>query len=102
RRAVYHHAVAHLRTATDQDRQLHAQQLLYLMRNSPFAEAYAALRAQGSATVMPAHPDDHVQVCAVIERFEGAASADLARAWLSERPEHLSVIRSGGGVAGFA
>ena len=102
RRAVYHHAVSRLRTATDQDRQLHAQQLIYLMRNSPFAEAYAALRAQGSATIVPGHPDDHDQVCAIVEQFEGATSADLARAWLSERPEHLSVIRTGDGVAGFA
>ncbi|MFI5897402.1 hypothetical protein ACIA5D_45655 [Actinoplanes sp. NPDC051513] len=72
------------------------------MRNSPFAEGYATLRAQGSAIVMPAHPDDHGQVCAIIEEFEGTASADLARAWLSERPEHLSVIRTGDSVAGFA
>lgn len=66
------------------------------------APAYAVLRAQGSATVVPARPDDHDQVCAIIERFEGSTSADLARAWLSERPEHLSVIRTGDGIAGFA
>ena len=41
-------------------------------------------------------------MCAIIERFEGPASAELARAWLSEQPEHLSVVRTGDGVAGFA
>ena len=41
-------------------------------------------------------------MCAIIERFEGPASAELARAWLGEQPEHLSVVRTGDGVAGFA
>jgi hypothetical protein len=102
RRIIYRHALAGLHTATGADRQLHAQQLLYLMRNNPLAEAYAALRALGSATVVPAHPGDHDEVCTIIEQFEGATSADLARAWIGERPEHLSVIRTVTGVAGFA
>ncbi|WP_426505560.1 hypothetical protein ACPPVO_47670 [Dactylosporangium sp. McL0621] len=62
----------------------------------------AALRTQGSAAVVPARPDEHDQVCATIERCEGPASADLARAWLSEQPERLSVVRTGDRVAGFA
>jgi hypothetical protein len=62
----------------------------------------SALRARGSAAVVPARPDEHDQVCAIIERFEGPASADLARSWLVEQPEHLSVIRTDGRVAGFA
>jgi hypothetical protein len=102
RRTVHHHAMARLRTATDQDRQLYAQQLMYLMRNNPFADAYAALRAQGSAAVVPARPDDRDRVCSIIEQFGGSTSADLARDWLAERTEHLSVIRTGDGVAGFA
>ena len=84
------------------DRQLHAQQLFFLLRNSPLASAISALRARGSAAVVPARPDEHDPVCAIIERFEGPASAQLARAWLGEQPEHLSVVRTGGGVAGFA
>ena len=102
RRTIYDHAVAGLRAATGPDRQLHAQQLLFLLRNSPLAGAFSALRARGSATVVPARPDDHDQVCAIIERFEGPASAELARAWLAEQPDHLSVVRTGDGVAGFA
>ena len=102
RRIIYAHAVAGLRAATGLDRQLHAQQLFFLLRNSPLASAVSALRARGSATVVPARPDDHDQVCAIIEQFEGPASAELARAWLGEQPEHLSVVRTGDGVAGFA
>jgi hypothetical protein len=51
---------------------------------------------------VPARPGDHEQVCTIIERFESSASAALARAWLGESPEHLSVIRAGGEVTGFA
>jgi hypothetical protein len=101
-RTVYTHAVAGLRAGTDLDRPLHAQQLIYLMRTGPFAAAMSALRAQGSATIVPARPDEHDQVCAIIERFEGPASADLARGWLQEVPDQLSVVRTGDNVAGFA
>ncbi|GFJ87698.1 ATP-binding protein [Phytohabitans rumicis] len=99
---VYKHAVAGLRAGTSLDRPLHAQQLFCLLRRSPFATAISALRAQGSATVVPARPGEHEQVCSIVERFEGPASADLARGWLREQPEHLSVVRTGDGVAGFA
>ena len=54
RRIIYAHAVAGLRAATGLDRQLHAQQLLFLLRNNPLADAVSALRARGSATVVPA------------------------------------------------
>ena len=101
RRIIHAHAVAALRAATGPDRQTHAQQLHFLLRNSPLTTAISALRAQGSAAVVPARPDDLDQVCSIIERFEGPASSHLARAWLSEQPEHLSVVRTSDGVAGF-
>jgi hypothetical protein len=88
--------------ATGPDRQLHAQQVFFLLRNSPLAATVSALRARGSATVVLARPDEHDLVCAIIERFEGPTSAQLARAWLGEQPDLLSVVRTGGGVAGFA
>jgi hypothetical protein len=101
-RIIYAHAVAGLRAATGPDRKLHAQQLLFLLRNSPMAGAISALRARGSAEVVLAHPEEHDVVCAIIERFEGPASAQLARDWLGEQPDLLSVVRTGSGVAGFA
>ncbi len=99
---IYTHAVAGLRGGVSIDRPLHAQQVFYLLRASPHAAAISALRAQGTATVVPARADEHDQVCSIIERFEGPVSADLARGWLGEQPEHLSVVRTGDGVAGFA
>jgi hypothetical protein len=101
-RTIYTHMVGSLRAATGIDRQWHAQQLLFQMRSSPFASANSALQARGPTTVVPAHPDDHDQVCSLIEHFEGPASAQLARAWLGEQPNRLSVVRTGDGIAGFA
>ncbi|HEU5111157.1 MAG TPA: ATP-binding protein [Micromonosporaceae bacterium] len=99
---IYTHAVTGLRAGPSLDRPLHAQQLVYLMRTSPFTTAISALRAQGTATVVPARPDERERVCSLIEQFEGPASAELARGWLGEQPDHLSVVRTGDGVAGFA
>jgi hypothetical protein len=101
-RVIRDHVVAKLRAAAFIERQLQGQQMLFMLRNTPLTGAVFALRAKGSATIVPARPDEHDQVCAIIERFEGPASADLARAWLGEQPEHLSVVRTGDGVAGFA
>ena len=53
-RVIHDHAVAGLRAATGPDRQLLAQQLLFLHRKSPLTAAFCALRAQGSAAVVPA------------------------------------------------
>ena len=64
RRVIHAHTVAGLRATTGPDRQRHAQQLLFLQRNSPFATAFSALRALGSAAVVPGRADDHDQVCA--------------------------------------
>ncbi|WP_433047758.1 AAA family ATPase [Dactylosporangium sp. CS-033363] len=91
-RLVFDHAVAGRRTAD----------LFFVHRHGPFGAVIAALRMQGSAAVVPARLDEHEQVCATIERFEGAASASLARAWLAEQPERLSVVRTGDRVAGFS
>ncbi|GIF51486.1 AAA ATPase-like protein [Asanoa ferruginea] len=100
RREIHAHTVTGLRATTGPDRQRHAQGLLFLQRNSPFASAFTALRAYGSAAVVPARAEDHDEVCRIVERFEG--NAELARAWLDEQPEHLYVVRTPDGVAGFA
>jgi hypothetical protein len=101
-RAIHDHVVSSLRAATGLDRQRQAQHLLFLLRRSPFPRTILALRAHGSATVVPARRDEHDLVCSIIERFEGPTSAELARGWLDEQPDHLSVVRTDAGIAGFA
>jgi DNA-directed RNA polymerase specialized sigma24 family protein len=102
RQAVFVHAVANLRTATSADRPLHSQQLLFLRRDTHRTGIVSDLRARGSVLVVPARADEHDEVCSIIERFEGPASAGLARAWLAERPGPLKVVRTADGVAGYA
>ena len=102
RRAIRDHVVAGLRAATGLDRQLHgATDALHAARHPAHRRD---LRPAGTRLRhgRPGRPDEHDQVCAIVERFEGPASAELARAWLDEQPEHLSVVRTGDGVAGFA
>ena len=101
-RVVHDHTVAGIRAATATDRQLRAQHLMYLHRRAPFTAAIQELRAQGSTAVVPARPEEHDDVLAQIERFEGKAGAALAAAWLADQPEGLSVVRTEEGVAGFA
>lgn len=101
-RTIHRYAVAGLRNATGVDRQVHAQRLLFLLRNSPLAGAFSALRARGSALVVPGRRDEHDQVASIVDRFEGPLSADLSRSWLKDQPENLSVVRVADRVAGFA
>jgi hypothetical protein len=100
-RVVHDHMVASLRSAAGPDRQMLAQQLLYLHRKSPFNEVIGALRAQGSAAVVPARRADHEPALSLIEHFEGPRSARLAERWFAEQPEGLNVVRDDQGLAGF-
>ena len=101
-RIIHDHVVAGIRTTTGLDRQLLAQQLAYLHRRSPLTAAYYALRAQGSAAVVPARPDEYEQLVSVIERGEGSAGAAIAERWFADQPDRLSVVRTEDGIAGFA
>jgi hypothetical protein len=101
-RVVHGHVLDGLRTASGPDRQLLAQQLLFLHRRSPLTGAFAALRTRGSATLSPGRPEDHDAVVSTVERFQGAESAALFRAWLAEQPDQLAVVRTEDGPAAFA
>ncbi|MEU8238172.1 ATP-binding protein [Actinoplanes missouriensis] len=100
-RIIHDHAVAGIRATTGLDRQWLAQQLAYLHRRSPLTGAYFTLRSQGTAAVVPAAPEDHATLLALIERYEGRVNAALAEAWFADEPGHMNVVRTEDGVAGF-
>jgi hypothetical protein len=101
-RIIHDYVVEGVRTAAGLDRQLLAQHLAYLHRHSPLTGVYYMLRAQGSAAVVPARPDEHPRFVSMIERWEGPASAALAERWLADQPDEVSVVRAGDGIAAFA
>jgi hypothetical protein len=100
-RVVHDHMVASLRSAAGPDRQMLAQQLLYLHRKGPFNEVIGSLRAQGSVAVVPARRADHEPALSLIEHFEGPRSARLAERWFADQPEGLNVVRDNQGLASF-
>jgi RecA/RadA recombinase len=100
-RIIHDHVVAGVRATTGLDRQLLAQQLAYLHRRSPLTSAYFRLRAQGTAAVVPARPDDYGRLLSLIEEREGSASAALAERWFADQPDGASVVRTDEGVVGF-
>jgi hypothetical protein len=99
---IHDHVVAGIRATTGLDRQLLAQQLAYLHRRSPLTAAYYALRAHGSAAVVPARPDEYEQLVSIIERGAGPATAAIAERWFADQPDRTSVVRTEDGIAGFA
>jgi len=101
-RVIHNHVVAGIRAAGGTDRQLLAQQLLFLHRHSPHTAAFFALRRQGSAAVVPARRDEYGRLVWMVRRAQGTAAADLAERWLADQPEQISVVRTEEGVAGFA
>ncbi|WP_238161603.1 hypothetical protein [Micromonospora endolithica] len=100
-RTIHDHVLAGIRATGGTDRQLLAQHLAYLHLRSPLTAAYHSLRAQGSAAVTPARPEEHGQLVSMVERAFDGASAQLAERWFAEAPEHLNVARTEEGVAGL-
>jgi hypothetical protein len=84
------------------NRQLLAQHLAHLHRQGPFSVQFRAMRAQGSAAVVPARPEELPGIAGRIGDRLGAGSAEFARAWFAENPGGGSVVRSAEGVGAFA
>ena len=101
-RVIHDHVVAGIRATTGLDRQLLAQQLAYLHRRSPLTAMYYALRAKGSAAVVPARPDDYPRLVSIIEQGQGSSSAAIAERWFADQSDRTSVVRNEDGIAGFA
>jgi hypothetical protein len=79
-----------------------AAELLLLDRRSPLSPQVSALRDGGLRSVLRAGPDDHAEIVALVERFEGAGPALLARRWIEQQPQGLYRLRSDRGIEGFS
>lgn len=100
-RIVHQQAVAGLRGNDTAHHELWAHQKLWLHRHSPLSGSFWVLRERGAAAVMRGRDTDHPEIVDMVRRFDGEASATIARRWLEAQPDGLSVIRSPNGVAGF-
>lgn len=75
--------------------------LIYLHRENPMTKPYFEWQTSGTVYTDRATPDDFPAVVAMVRRFEGEESAELARYWIERHPEGVAVIRqTGGDVAG--
>ncbi len=105
-RALHHrvHAavVAQVRGSTGTDRQHAMQQLLHLHRHAPFTAPLAGVRQGRPTPVLPATARDVAGAAALVRRFEGPASGELATRWMSENPTGLSVVTGDDRLLGFA
>jgi hypothetical protein len=100
-RIIHDYVVASLRSATGMHRQVLAQHLAHLHRHGPFSAQFRAMRAQGSAAVVPARPEEFPGIVDRIREHLGPESARYAHEWLTERPGDASVLRTAEGVGGF-
>ncbi|HXF52458.1 MAG TPA: AAA family ATPase [Dehalococcoidia bacterium] len=77
--------------------------MMYVRRHLSVVGPFYDWEAMGQAFVEPAKPKDRDGIVAMVERHEGAESAEVASRWFSEQPEAFQVFRSlRGEPAGFA
>lgn len=75
---------------------------IFLHRDNPMVRPYFEWQISGHVFTDRLHPRDIVPVLVMVERHEGAASAQLAAHWLARFPERAAVFRQAGGdVQGF-
>ncbi len=74
----------------------------FIFRNLPGVLSPVDWASWGMQHPEPATPADHGEILRLVEGFEGAESASLARQWLDRQPEAFIVLRERGcGLRGF-
>jgi hypothetical protein len=90
---IRNNAVQRIQSLHGLEQQLAFFDLLFLHRHSPIMQPYFEWSSLGGAYAETATAGDHPDIIAMIERFEGAESAALARHWLRRQPEAFTVYR---------
>lgn len=70
-----------------------ASDLLFLHRNGPMMGKMYDWATLGSGRAEPARDDDLPSILALVERFEGATSAQIARYWYERQPAAFRSLR---------
>lgn len=68
--------------------------LVYLHRLNPIMRAFFEFRAIGHVYAETATPGDHKGILELVSRFEGQASAAIAKHWLERQPRSFLAMRS--------
>ncbi|HEU5086040.1 MAG TPA: hypothetical protein VFT99_01300, partial [Roseiflexaceae bacterium] len=84
------------------ERQRLRMEIMFLRRRDPGMKDFFAWDVDDVAYAEPARATDHHAIVAMVERFEGAQSAAIARHWLGRQPEQFLAYRTpGGALYGF-
>lgn len=75
---------------------------IFLHRDNPVVRPYLDWQESGTLTRSVARPAELPDLVALVERYEGAASARLATHWFARQPQGINVIHDAEGhIAGF-
>lgn len=86
-----------LATASGSQRSEVMLELLQLYRFSPVTRRFFDWRPTQQLWLEPASAGDHDPIVALARRYEGDASAELARYWVQRQPDAFTVFRSSPG-----
>jgi hypothetical protein len=93
---VRRHVVARIRATAGREQQRATADLHFLHRGNPGIRRFYHWASLGQAYADGVRPGDVARIVAMVERFEGAQSAAVARFWLEHRPHAFLVFRRPG------
>jgi len=88
------HYLRQYREGTSSERHSVLRDLVYLHRLNPIMRSFFEFRAIGHVYAEPATAGDHSEILGLVARFEGQASAAIAKHWLERQPRSFLAMRS--------
>lgn len=95
--------IAHIERGQGPEQQLALFDLVFLHRENPVVRPVFEWQASGRVLPALVQDEDLPELVAMVQAYEGAESARLARRWLTAQPQSAIAFRGGDGeLAGFA
>lgn len=88
------HYLRRYREGASNEKLIVLRDLVYLHRLNPIMQAFFEFRAIGHVYAEPATLDDHAGILELVSRYEGQASAAVAKHWLGRQPRSFLAMRS--------